>query len=241
MSATINHDVKGTMAILEDEVAEQFIADWEDLVNNEEDLTSIFECDGKNLYGYKTSFETYTCFIGAPGVVTYKVRYAYDAGASGFKFKFVIFGVDNTGERITAYFSPETPITTPVMLNVLGDGYTAVVSQQLAETWLANWDNTEVKSSDYFKVTIYQQHDEPSSYQDVLRGYNFSAEDFTQVLETEGHVIKDVGVLCVLHDFFPPGGTTVERIFGNLLASFDVDHQVISNFYDLSSPCPNTC
>ena len=237
----------GETIITGDEVyVNTIMAAWKDYVNNHDDVKDLFtrEYQGNTevLHGYGMKFQEYAALIGSPNCHSFKVRYGYDANAASdsFKFKVIIFGVDNQGVRVSSFCIPGQVLTIKPPFPICNGPGSGLVAPQLANLWLDNWDKLETFESEIFKVAVFPDGG-GDPYIDVLKGYNFSSDDFHQVIEVHSSAIESVYTFMVMHEILPADADEASLLFGNMIASTDNSHAVISNFYDLSSPCPKTC
>lgn len=235
--------IGGTIFINDDVIITELTDAWESQIESHETVEDMFQSNGKKIYGYKMSFDEYVAFIGTPNCASFKVRFGYDELTNGdFQFKMIMWGVNAAGERVTAYCVPTDPIAEEP-LNLYGDSpfpLGGIVAPQMAQQWLDNWSDLCDYESGVFKVAVTPDNGDPA-YLDTLRGYNFTSDDFHEVIDVTSTSIESVSMLNVVHNITPANKEESNKLFGVMMASLGKGSTIISNFYDLSAPCPNSC
>jgi hypothetical protein len=230
-------ETQSSTFITDETYVSTILSEWDSYVQNNESLESLFTYNGEKIYGWGMSFLDYVSLIGTPNCHNYKVRFGYDPlETDSFKFKMLVWGVDLAGDRVTAYCCPQVKLTsTPLTLVNGGDPVGGLVAPQMAQCWLDNWEELSDYDAGTFKVTVYPEGDI-----EVLRGYNYSSSDFHKVIDAAKATIENVFFLNVCHDIVPANEDEAPNLFGTMIAAMN-DGKVISNYYDLSAPCPKTC
>lgn len=212
------------------------------------------------LEGVKVSFEDYTKLISPIGSYQLVVRFGCDPSPEEgeYPFKCIMYTVDKNGKQVGDHFLVQEvlpkaiPATKPKQVSSI----TGEIPSVLALQWKRNWDNLFYLGSD--QPSIHTSLFQVPSGQGTLRGFNYNIIEAVNTLfpkndvRLQGVDQDDVEIrfLFTNHQTFSLGSRFGLDTFGLLMvAGKYVESQnereplfePLSAFYDLGSPCPNTC
>ena len=207
------------------EEQQRLLNDYVSYVNSNDNLYPLFKL-GKEyqLWGYKVGFHEYVGMVSQVGVTHWKVRFGYqpaDALQTGKSpFKLVISGADINGNMITPNYELTHPFNTGLLSEVptgrppegITSPVSTIVPEDLISPWMGAW------------LGLISEENVPQSMTQVpdgtLKGYTFDSDDFPQ---RQSELPGTLGIMLVMVK------ETLEA------------EEVVSFYYDISSPCPPTC
>lgn len=210
-------------------------------VNSMADLKDAFGVPTAPIYGFQITADEFLGLVSIIGVDQWKIRFGYD----GTHFMMMVEGADNTGQGMTPIYQLTEHIHQSVDPSLLtgtnGVQYGGKVPDVLVTNWLTAWNN--LVSEQQIPQSFFQ-----TSY-GVLKGYNFTSQDFLDVLTEPGNEnTSSIHILFINHAVAqaPTGGGSQYSspgYFGLMLSSMNDDTPPAYNntFYDFSAPCPPTC
>lgn len=195
----------------------------------------------KFLAGFEVRYSDYIGIVSNVGVQQWLVRFGYSNDPNlGVKFCLIITGIDGQGQVV----SPNYQLLTPVCGII--EPFEVEVPGNLSNQWQAAWSNLQ-------EVNNVPKDICQNSY-GILQGYNFSTSDFLDLLNYQGPCIPEETVIdftLVNHaesKVVPPEQLNVPGTLGVMVAltsiiqdSGSTTRVLLSDFYDISSPCPPTC
>ena len=228
----------------------KWTANWMELEDQQEPF-NFFKL-GKDTYllGSFLEPEDIETLFSAIGVSEIKVRLGVDEDN---KFKLILFGTDNTGERFTPYYA-HTPIDSEQIKDGDSDGN---VPDILADKWKEYW-------LEHVKKDIFSKHF--MTHSGFLQGYNYTSKELIDSLfKFDIENPPRIYICFVLHKYiafnadtnFNPYDFTHRYTFGLLFQAIPtpssdkydpatgeliiLNDAPSSGYYDLSAPCPRTC
>ncbi len=213
------------------DIAKQYMTQWQNLLAEAEDISSLFTKGNTYLYGFSIHYGDFVHLVSKVGIEKIHVYFGYDPKAVGFKFKLLLWGTANE-QQITEYYCCEESkaITTFLPSGVgIDNAITNSIPKSLAETWIVAWQQLTTIPTSIFK-TVYGN----------LRGYNFLVQDFFNVLN--GIKADEVGVYLANRQY---GEGVNEANVGLLLVAKQFttrgEGDNYGSFMDYGIPCPPTC
>lgn len=226
------------MSNISNEIAKQYMAQWEQLLSESSDLSALFTNKGNNLYGFSILYKDYVQLISKVGIEEMRVFFGYDPTSTGYKFKLLLWGTGG-GKNLTEYYCCDDvrAITTALPTGAGVDiSVPNMIPKVLAGTWVEAWQNlldTTSIPSDVFK-TDYGN----------LRGYTFSIQEFLDVLFTaNAQKIEEVDILLGDRAFGADSkqGTIGLVLVAKAMTTRGDDGGGYGTFIDVGFPCPPTC
>ena len=220
--------------------AENLIEYCQAFVTGNVNLIEAFKGVGINegFYGFKIAHDDYVNMVSKIGVTTWKVRFGYDPDAEQGEMPFclIMFGCNSQDEIITPHYMTNNAITQE---ETIKPPIGIVVPSGLVNPWIEAWENLII--SDNVPNDLFRNHS------GILRGYNFVASDFLDVLS--GHTSASFFYFNFLNHSAaanpPELQPSMAGTFGVSVVGVDkiseLNWESVTAFYDISSPCPPAC
>lgn len=213
--------------------------------DHEIDLKTLFE----DIRGLTLSYQDYAALM-VVGATQLCIRFGYDGAEAKNKLVAILFALDAKGRRVSQYLKVAETIDTHQPTVDEGE-----LPDQLAYSWIDNWSyclSSRYLDMQYFEVPgledVYQNQEDR-----IIRGYNFKIQETVDALFPigGGAVVDKMNILFALHGA-PHGdqeAPDTSCTFGVILhAHYKNDENPEygygedgSGYYDIATPCPDTC
>ncbi len=217
-----------------EEVFKSLTSDWKAL--EFETATFPFFADSDRIQtGVVLNQKTLEYLLSTPGTSTIKIRFGFSKEETSFLL--ILWGIDETGQRLTPYYLAKDPIYRSRPDHTNGGRVPMELEKQWRYYWLTRTNDNEISALN-FQVS-----------RGFLKGYNYEMDEFTEALLIDRKA-NDVRISFVLHEHLPvtyQEGEPPVYTFGLLLhAQTDLqklkdDDDDDDGYFDLARPCPPTC